>query len=179
MGELWQPVRGYEGLYEVSNLGAVRNVVTGRLKSSSPRKAGYLTLGLSKGGVAQTVDVHRLVMDAFVGPCPPGCNVNHKDGVKTNPALDNLEYVSFSQNSRHAIEAGLWKPLGNQRGRGQMNYNVGSANVNAAITEDIAEAISTRLASGERATHIANDIGVSKWLVYNIKYGRRWKHVRS
>ena len=61
--------------------------------------------------------VHRLVMAAFVGPPPPSHEVNHRDGDKTNPRLDNLEYATSSANQKHAYQAGLQDAAGEKNGQ--------------------------------------------------------------
>ena len=106
MVEIWKPISGYEGIYEISNLGRVKRL-TGRngavlkeghiLKPNNSR--GYLYVGLStaNSGKATTL-VHRLVADAFV-PNPNGYHeVNHKDENKMNNCADNLEWCSRAYN---------------------------------------------------------------------------------
>ncbi len=68
-----------------------------RLLKTSLR-SGYRFVGLCKQGVATIYAVHRLVMEAFVGPCPAGKEVNHKNGIRSDPRLVNLEYVTHSEN---------------------------------------------------------------------------------
>lgn len=118
--ERWAPIPGYEGFYEVSDLGRVRSldrVVTRRDGSSylmrgrvlklilNPRN-GYLTVSLSRRGICRTSTVHQLVLLTFVGPCPPGLEVCHNDGVKTNSALSNLRYDTHSSNVQDTIKHG-------------------------------------------------------------------------
>lgn len=106
--EIWRPVIGYEGWYEVSNKGQVRRV-TKPLRASCGGNAGYSSVTLSVHGVVKRVAVHRLVAAAFLGPCPPGHQVNHKDTNRRNPHLENLEYNTPSENILHAYSAhGLW-----------------------------------------------------------------------
>ena len=111
--EIWKPIPGYEGFYEVSSLGRIRGVdrvivrksgkkypVKGAILSPSKRKqGGYLTIGLRRGGSQKTHKIHRLVMLAFVGEPPEGkYEVDHKDGDTENNRLSNLEYVSKKEN---------------------------------------------------------------------------------
>ncbi len=110
--EEWRPVVDYEGWYEVSNLGRVRGLRTNfgrarrRVLKCGKRKA-YPTAWLSKDNTVQSHFVHRLVAAAFIGPRPPGEQVNHKDGVGTNNRPQNLEYVTASENQLHALGLGL------------------------------------------------------------------------
>ena len=95
--ERWLPFRC--GTYEVSNRGRVRNAQTGRLKSQFKLGAGYRGITFFK---RQKASVHRLVAEAFLGPPAPGLEVNHIDGDKANNCVTNLEWITHSQNQRHA-----------------------------------------------------------------------------
>lgn len=109
--EMWKPVRGYENLYEVSNLGKVRSLdrlVNGKCRSTrlvkglivSPAKdrGGYLRIMLSKGNNQNVFSVHRLVYEAFNGQIPEGMQVNHIDEDKSNNSLENLNLMTPKQN---------------------------------------------------------------------------------
>ena len=110
--EIWEQVVGHEGLYDVSNFGNVMRVkankgtFVGKILSPSG-SSGYKNVTLFKNGKRKCALVHRLVMQSFVSPCPEGNEVNHKDGNKTNNRLDNLEYVTPSENILHAFAIGL------------------------------------------------------------------------
>jgi len=109
--ENWKPVAGFYGSrYEVSDLGRVRNHETMLVLSHCPTVRGYIQVTLKIKGVKAARTVHRLVAEAFLGPCPIGKEVNHKNGIKTDAALSNLEYVTPKQNIAHAISTGLMKP---------------------------------------------------------------------
>ncbi|MGL4662067.1 MAG: HNH endonuclease signature motif containing protein [Culicoidibacterales bacterium] len=79
---------------------------------------GYLrTMLLNNNGVYNTVKVHRIVASAFLGICPIGYEVNHKDGDKTNNAIYNLEYLTHAENCQHSFDTGLQKPqVGEENG---------------------------------------------------------------
>lgn len=96
--EVWKDVFGYEGLYEVSTLGRVRNSKSGRIRKQSINK-GYYVVGLSKDARKKMFFVHRLVAVAFV-PNPEGKReVNHLDEVKTNNKADNLGWATPKENA--------------------------------------------------------------------------------
>lgn len=108
--ELFLDIPGYEGYYQVSNLGRVKGLANEaarkeRMLKPADRGHGYLAVSLCKRGTKQTFTVHRLVILAFHGKSFLGCN--HKDGVKTNNKLSNLEYCTQSQNIQHAFKIGL------------------------------------------------------------------------
>lgn len=110
--ERWCPVAGFEGVYEVSNIGRVkrvkagRGVVVGRCLRASIDREGYPYVSLSKNGCAITRRVHQLVAVAFIGPYPVGHEVNHRDLLKPNNRVWNLEYVTRAGNIQHANDNG-------------------------------------------------------------------------
>lgn len=114
MKEQWKPIIGYEGWYEVSNIGRIRriksenNTYIGRILS--PRKKRYVDINLSKNGMVKTCRIHKFVAEAFIGP-RNGFQINHKDGNKHNNIVSNLEYVTPKENSAHARRLGLFKPV--------------------------------------------------------------------
>lgn len=101
--ERWEPVSGYEGLYEVSDIGQVARVSNGKrelLKQRIDRK-GYSRVNLSKEGSLRTYRVHRLVAERFIAnPCNYS-EVNHIDENKLNNKVANLEWCSRSYNVNH------------------------------------------------------------------------------
>lgn len=111
-GEEWRPVTGYEGWYEVSNLGRVRRVrpatstSVGHVLRGKVLPKGYQQITLSRAGGQRQFLVHQLVAAAFIGPCPVGHEVNHKDFNRLNQRADNLEYKTHLANVRHTIAAG-------------------------------------------------------------------------
>ena len=97
--EIWRPVVGYEGLYEVSNLGRVKSIRKGeRLLKPGHDRRGYLQVVLSKSSTTRTYKVHRLVWTAFNGPIPEGMQVNHINEVKTDNRLCNINLMTPKEN---------------------------------------------------------------------------------
>ena len=101
--EIYKPVtiKGFEGLYEVSNVGLVRSVRTGKILKNCLDKDGYCRVGLHKDGVQKNVFVHRLVAYAFI-PNPNGLpEINHINECKTDNRIDNLEWCTREYNNNY------------------------------------------------------------------------------
>jgi hypothetical protein len=119
VNEIWKDILRYEGLYRVSNQGRIQSIprivrkgrggqceIGGRILKNQLSKNGYYYAVLSKKGKVMKLKIHRLILEAFVGP--PNClQCNHKNGVKTDNRLENLEWVTPSENAIHAIRTGL------------------------------------------------------------------------
>ncbi len=122
MKEIWKAIPGYESQYEVSNLGRVRSLTReviclggktrcrhvairkGRLlRPGRNTKLGHVTVAL---GRHNTINVHRLVMLAFIGACPKGREVLHANGIASDNRISNLRYGTRSENNRDIISHG-------------------------------------------------------------------------
>ena len=109
--EIWKDIKGYEGLYQVSNFGGIRSLKRKNgygsrrkthLKKFKITRYGRAEVGLSKNGKLKTYFVHRLVAKAFIpNPFDKPC-INHKDGNPLNNNVNNLEWVTYKENDLHA-----------------------------------------------------------------------------
>lgn len=121
MIEEWRPVLGYEGQYEVSNLGRVRSLdrvlsVTGqrdrlnkgRMLRPGIGSTGYYLVSLALNGISKTHKIHRLVALAFVDGYKPGLIVCHRDNNSLNNEAINLRWGTYESNSLDAVESGTW-----------------------------------------------------------------------
>ena len=131
MEELWKDVVGYEGLYQVSNLGRVKRIKTQHILSPAI-SYGYHRVNLSKKGKCKMFQVHRLVAFAFI-PNPENypC-INHKDEVKNNNHVENLEWCTQKYNNSYGtfpsrIAATLSKPIIQKTLDGKFIRNFNSA----------------------------------------------------
>lgn len=108
--EVWKPVVGYEGLYEVSNEGRVKSLpkyvykYERILKPGKGSRGAYRIVSLSKDKIKTTHTIHQLVMEAFVGPCPEDMEIDHGDKNTFNNHLDNLEYVTHPENMKRSFK---------------------------------------------------------------------------
>jgi len=171
--ERWLPVVGYEGIYDVSNLGRIRRMkkgpgaLVGRILKESLGDCGYMDVGLHKDGSQHTVKVHRLVSAAFLGECPDGKEVNHRDGVKPNNAATNLEYVTQSENALHAYRNGLKVAVHGER------------HGSAVLTEEKVHEIRRRLLAKETQASIAKRFHVCRATICHISTGRNWAWLKE
>lgn len=103
VNEIWIPAFNYQEKYEVSNLGKVRKISTKRELIGHISKGGYRRVSLSKNYKNINISIHRLVLQSFVGN-KEGFVVNHKNGIKTDNRLENLEWCTISENTQHSYD---------------------------------------------------------------------------
>jgi len=100
--ERWLPVVGWEGRYEVSSWGRVRRINC-KPKKNTVAANGYDVVSLSREGKSYVFTVHRLVLEAFVGECPSGCETRHLNGNRGDNRLENLKWGTAAENSRDRV----------------------------------------------------------------------------
>lgn len=168
--EEWRKVVGFERFYSVSSLGRVRSDIQrnhrphGRILSQSLKKTGYLQICLSMNGKHFYYNVHTLVTEAFIGPRPADFQVNHLNGIKTDNRRENLEYVTRSENSQHALKLGLRKR--------------GEAHVNAKLKEsDVREILRLHSDGNNTLKEIGDMFDIQPTQVFKIVTGETWAHV--
>lgn len=118
--EIWKPIHGYDNIYEVSNIGRVRRIANidknnviiklrkERILKPLLRKDGYLSVSLSAHGKVEKKLLHRLVAEAFL-PNPDNLPIiNHKDEIRTNDNVDNLEWCTYSYNTTYGNARVKW-----------------------------------------------------------------------
>lgn len=110
-GEILKPVKGYEGLYSISNYGGLyshpKNHKPGKWIRQCNRVYRYIRLGLWKNRSCTWFSMHRMVAEAFLPNPGNKSSVNHIDGNKTNCRADNLQWVTHYQNIQHSADTGL------------------------------------------------------------------------
>lgn len=167
--EIWKVIPGFDGLYEASNLGRIRSKarirrsgvpLRGRVLKPTVSRGGYLQVALTNmDGIRKDMKVHRLVAMAFLSNPENKEQVNHKNGVRNDNRLENLEWCTCSENHRHAFDV-----LGKVASKPMLNKPA----TTRKLTREQVEAIK----SDTRAqTAIARDYGVSQQTISNIKLG--------
>lgn len=172
--EEWRPVIGYEGYYSVSTLGNVRSEprtvphrssgtvnLRGRMLNPALESWGYRQARFCRNGIGVLRLVHRLVVEAFIGPIPKGKEVNHKNGVKTDNRLCNLEVVTPKENIHHAHASGL-------------TSNRGDTHRMAKLCRESVAEIRRRAGETTQAA-LANEYGVSPSTISRVLSGDVWR----
>ena len=108
MQEKWKDVKGFEGLYEVSDFGNVRNKKTKHLFKVDVTNS-YAKVALSKEGKRLKRYVHRIVFESHLGPLVEGYQINHKDFNRLNNRVSNLEQVTVFENNLHSRDRNFFK----------------------------------------------------------------------
>ena len=138
MTEEFVDIEGYEGLYQVSNLGRVKSLVRHhgtdeRILKCAPCAGGYRFVGLMRNGKKTSTLMHRLVAKAFVPAVEDKDVVNHIDGIKHNNDASNLEWCTQKENIKHAWRTGLTSMPENgfHQGKPVINTETGESYKNA------------------------------------------------
>jgi hypothetical protein len=173
MNEEWRAVVGYEGLYEVSNMGRVKSLSRyvfrphGKPYIKSERmmspyidrtSTGYLSSSLCKGGKATKVNIHVVVLEAFVGPRPtPAHESCHDNGIRSDARLSNLRWDTASGNKVDELRHGT-------RSRGERNGV-------AVLTDELAQWVRE---SKQSSLRLAPILGVASSTIRSIRIGQNW-----
>lgn len=141
----------------------------GKLRKMTPKDngRGYMRVVLAKKAHC----IHRIVAEVFLGPIPPGLEVNHRDGNKLNNAPENLEYVTRSQNMRHAHVNGLAVA---KKGELHHKAKLTTARAGQLLAEYKSLVVAGRLPAGALDL-LVKKYGVSQTTIWNIASGRGWK----
>lgn len=180
MDEIWKDIPGFEGMYRVSNLGRIQSIgrvhvwknsrgtrverkLAGVIMDPQPSKAGYCYVLLSNMETRKRHSIHGLVASSFIGACPPGHNINHKDGDKSNNHAANLEYRTFKENIHHA--------------RDVLGWYRGEKCPNAKLTEKDVIDIRNNHLSGKTYRQLSVEYSVTYCTIRSVVKRETWSHV--
>lgn len=161
--EIWMAPSGFEGLYEVSNLGRLRRLMNGKVIISvfHSKSGNYLHTYLRKDGIRHRISIHIEVAKLFVPNPDSKPFVNHLDGYKDNPRWDNLEWSTTQENNIHARKIGL------NNTKGQNNWNT------KLTDEQVLFIFNSKLNNVE----LGKMFGVEPTSCSGIKCGKSWSHL--
>jgi predicted XRE-type DNA-binding protein len=176
MQEIWRDIEGYEGLYQVSNLGRVKSLDRYRYDNGQFTKGGVLRYSLNHGGYAGVNlckngkrirhTIHKLVATTFIRPSKKGEQINHKNGNKLKNEADNLEWVTSKENHKHRVNV-----LG--KGRGESNGE-------SVLTAEEVKEIKYLLDEGSLyQRQIADIYGVHRSTITCINRGKNWGYLSA
>jgi|ERR1041385_2678668 hypothetical protein len=197
MEEQWLPVVGWEEFYEVSSMGRIRSAkrrwgtTAKKILAGRVLRDGYPYIWLVDGSKQrkQVVAIHRLICRAFHGEPPPGHEVNHIDGVRTNNAADNLEWVTRSQNLKHGWKLHPHPPFTDEDKRKISEAAIkrfkehpeqkmcGEKNPLSILTNQQVLEIKRRLAHGAIGRRLAKEFGVSPQYISAINRNKKWRSI--
>lgn len=171
--QIWKPVVGYEGLYEISNMGNLKGLIISkrfrepRILTPTKNKFGYMRCPrlCGKNDRPKQPFIHVLVARAFLGPIPPSKEINHIDGNKAHNWVENLEYVTRKENMVHAVKNGL-----------RDGIRRGNSHPHAKLSDDIVREIRGCDLS-DRV--LARKFNVSTVTIRNARIGALWSHVST
>ena len=177
--EQWREIPGYKDYYEVSNRGRVRSLdrrvwkgvkgwhpLRGKILRGGKHPYGYPQFGLSQHGKVRRRAAHKLVLEAFVGPCPEGLEACHRDGDPTNNRLKNLYWGTHSENVKDAVRHGTHVD------------NRGQRHGMSKLSEKDVRQVRQLLRQGHLTQkEIAERFGVGRANISSIHRGKSWSHI--
>jgi hypothetical protein len=132
--EIWKNIEGYEGFYQISNLGNVKSLcrlvgnhsgfkklLKEKILKTHISKTGYFVINLKINSKRKTFKLHRLIAYSFIEKIKGKEYINHINGIKTDNRVENLEWVTIKENNYHAIKTGLKKDSGINNSRSKLN----------------------------------------------------------
>lgn len=175
--EIWETIDGFDGVFKISNLGRVKRIECIRqhprygqskfkekIFSVHINTGGYPDVTLQHNGIRKTFRVHRLVAAAFIPNPENKVTVNHKNGIKTDNSVENLEWNTNSENTKHSYRMGLQADR-----RGENSWS--------KLKEQDVKTIKALLYAGCNHRMLAEQFNISRPTITAISGKRLWSHV--
>lgn len=167
--EIWLPISGYEGFYEISHFGRVRSYkkyagINVRYMNFTDDGHRLLVTLHNNNGKRKQYKVHHLVLSNFNCQKPEGMNTCHNDGDYTNNYIGNLRWDTSSSNMQDAIK------------HGKRQFNRGENSGQAKLKSTDVSLIRNLLSTGETKSFIANQFNVARSTIINISQRKTWAH---
>lgn len=179
---IWKDVVGFEGLYQISDCGQLKtfnwkNTGQTRIMKPATNKKGYLMTVLVKNKKNKSVILHRLVAQAFIPNPENKPTINHKNCIKTDNRVENLEWNTHKENTAHAIQNGLFVFM-TPEALANIPPRRGELNGNSLLTVDdvleIRRSFKKRIVTREI---LAAKYGVSACTIKDVVTRKSWKHI--
>jgi hypothetical protein len=168
MVEVWKDIKGFEGLYMVSNIGNVKRlkskwVLNERLIGRLVDRDGYFRRTLCKNSLSKQITEHRLVATTFIENPENKLTINHINGIKTDNRVENLEWNTNLENKQHAVSSGLTNLKGTNHPRCKLS------------DKDVLEI--REIGFSQTRTALSKKYGVSRITILRIIKRSNWNHI--
>lgn len=174
--EIWRDINGYEGLYQVSNLGRVKTVKPRYTKIvflSPTMDKGYCYLWLYKNKIGKRFSVHRLVALNFIENPYEKYTVNHINGIKDDNRVENLEWATLDEQNKHMVKTGL---ILKRSGENHCKHKLRESDV--IFIKNFIKKNRFRPRKWGKLKRMSEKFNVSLSTIERISYGISWKHVK-
>lgn len=162
--EIWKDIPNYEGIYQCSNHGHIRNLKFFRILKDGSNPNLYPSVSLYKGNKRTSTHVHKVLMTLFKDNHENFPQINHINGKKRDNRLENLEWCSASHNINHAFRTGL-------------NIHRVGFRTHCKLDETQAKTIKKCLSDGVQSRVLAKYFNINESVVCSIKIGRTWRDI--